>query len=65
MNESRFDKDKANERTLFKKRLRKTFGLQSLRPEEEKVIQNVLNGLDTLAIMPTGAGKSLCYQLQR
>lgn len=43
--------------------LRKMFGLRSLRPGQEQVIQNVLDGRDTLAIMPTGGGKSLCYQL--
>ena len=47
----------------LQKSLRKTFGLRSLRPGQEQVIQNVLDGRDTLAIMPTGGGKSLCYQL--
>jgi ATP-dependent DNA helicase RecQ len=43
--------------------LRHTFGIAHLRPGQERVIRNVLGGIDTLAIMPTGAGKSLCYQL--
>ena len=43
--------------------LRETFGLESLRPGQAEVIRSVLGGRDTLAIMPTGAGKSLCYQL--
>ncbi len=43
--------------------LRHTFGIEHLRPGQERVIRNVLHGVDTLAIMPTGAGKSLCYQL--
>jgi ATP-dependent DNA helicase RecQ len=43
--------------------LRKTFGLDQLRPGQREVIEAVLEGRDTLAIMPTGAGKSLCYQL--
>jgi ATP-dependent DNA helicase RecQ len=43
--------------------LRGTFGLEELRPAQAEVIQSVLEGRDTLAIMPTGAGKSLCYQL--
>ena len=43
--------------------LRKTFGLDHLRGDQERVIARVLEGRDTLAIMPTGAGKSLCYQL--
>src|SRR5512140_3671791 len=43
--------------------LRATFGLTRLRPGQQAVIDRVLAGLPTLAIMPTGAGKSLCYQL--
>src|SRR5687767_6388389 len=43
--------------------LRRTFGLDRLRPGQREVIAAVLEGRDTLAIMPTGAGKSLCYQL--
>ncbi len=43
--------------------LRNTFGLKSLRPGQHRVIERVLAGLPTLALMPTGAGKSLCYQL--
>ncbi|MBK6006136.1 ATP-dependent DNA helicase RecQ [Ramlibacter ginsenosidimutans] len=43
--------------------LRDTFGLSRLRPGQAAVIERVLAGQPTLAIMPTGAGKSLCYQL--
>ncbi len=43
--------------------LRRIFGLRSLRDGQETVIGHVLAGEPTLAIMPTGAGKSLCYQL--
>jgi ATP-dependent DNA helicase RecQ len=43
--------------------LRQTFGITSLRTGQEDVINAVLNRRNTLAIMPTGAGKSLCYQL--
>ena len=43
--------------------LRRTFRLRRLRPGQREVIDSVLAGRDTLAIMPSGAGKSLCYQL--
>ena len=43
--------------------LRRTFGIENLRAGQEEVIGHVLAGIDTLAVMPTGAGKSLCYQL--
>ena len=43
--------------------LRDTFGLSRLRPGQAAVIERVLGHQPTLAIMPTGAGKSLCYQL--
>jgi ATP-dependent DNA helicase RecQ len=41
----------------------KVFGLSGLRPGQQAVIDAVLAGTHTLAIMPTGAGKSLCYQV--
>src|SRR5688572_3673634 len=43
--------------------MRGTFGLSEFRPGQETVIQAVVNARDTVAVMPTGAGKSLCYQL--
>ncbi|HUQ04863.1 MAG TPA: ATP-dependent DNA helicase RecQ [Kofleriaceae bacterium] len=39
------------------------FGISAFRPGQALAIRNVVAGIDTLAIMPTGAGKSLCYQL--
>jgi ATP-dependent DNA helicase RecQ len=43
--------------------LQRVFGLDEFRPGQDEVIRAVLEGRNTLAIMPTGAGKSLCYQL--
>ena len=43
--------------------LRQVFGLRRLRPGQRDVIDRALRGQSTLAVMPTGAGKSLCYQL--
>ena len=43
--------------------LRQVFGFPAFRGVQEQVVARVLNGERTLAVMPTGAGKSLCYQL--
>ena len=43
--------------------LKRTFGFDAFRPGQESVVRNVLAGRDVLALMPTGGGKSLCYQL--
>lgn len=43
--------------------LRKTFGFAGFRGTQEAVIERIMHGQNTLALMPTGAGKSLCYQL--
>ena len=43
--------------------LRRTFGYTSFRGQQEAVIGRVMAGAHTLALMPTGAGKSLCYQI--
>jgi ATP-dependent DNA helicase RecQ len=43
--------------------LQQAFGITHLRPGQQEVIDSVLQRRDTLAIMPSGAGKSLCYQL--
>ena len=43
--------------------LRELFGFPSFHPGQEEVISRIMAGEDTLAILATGAGKSLCYQL--
>lgn len=43
--------------------LQNVFGYDEFRSHQEAIIRNVLNGNDTLAIMPTGGGKSICYQI--
>jgi ATP-dependent DNA helicase RecQ len=43
--------------------LKKIFGFDSFKGNQEAIIENVLDGKDTFVIMPTGGGKSMCYQL--
>jgi ATP-dependent DNA helicase RecQ len=47
----------------LKEALKKYFGFEGFKDEQEQIIQTLLNGDDVFVIMPTGGGKSLCYQL--
>jgi len=53
----------AEERGRLERALRQQFGHASFRPGQAEIIAGVLRGENTLAVMPTGFGKSLCYQL--
>ncbi|MDZ4330192.1 MAG: DNA helicase RecQ [Flavobacterium sp.] len=44
-------------------KLKENFGFENFRPNQEDIINCILSGQDTLAIMPTGGGKSICFQL--
>ncbi len=48
---------------MLSETLRKYWGHATFRPHQENIIKSILDGKDTLALLPTGGGKSICYQL--
>lgn len=56
-------KAKKADRIDLKKALQECFGFDNFKDDQERIVQSVLDGKDTFVIMPTGGGKSLCYQL--
>jgi len=53
----------AKSKINLQKELLEHFGFETFKGEQEKIIKSILSGKDTFVIMPTGGGKSLCYQL--
>ncbi|HHN47896.1 MAG TPA: ATP-dependent DNA helicase RecQ, partial [Bacteroidales bacterium] len=58
-----FYPNKLNNTVPLKNILLKYWGYQEFRPRQEEIIQSVLDGNDTLALLPTGGGKSICFQV--
>ena len=57
------DEKKNNTNVNLQEILKKTFGFDKFKGEQEAIIRSILDGNDTFVTMPTGGGKSLCYQL--
>src|SRR5438045_6207889 len=47
----------------IKEALKRYWGYDALRPKQEEIVRNILDGRDVCVVMPTGGGKSLCYEL--
>src|SRR5579871_2168351 len=56
-------KEKSKPSTTLLAQLQEHFGFDAFKDNQDKIIQSLLSGKDTFVIMPTGGGKSLCYQL--
>ena len=52
-----------NNDKLIQSCLQNTFGFREFKGDQKEIIDNIINKKDTFVIMPTGGGKSLCYQL--
>jgi ATP-dependent DNA helicase RecQ len=52
-----------SDKSVLQEYLKQFYGFNKFKGNQEAIVQSVLDGKDTFVIMPTGGGKSLCYQL--